>query len=519
MSRFEIDRRRLLLGSAGAALTLGLGNRASSADPQPKRGGVFRIGHSGGATSDSLDPATYAAGPIVTAMLGGVCNNLAEIDANGNAVPELAEAIEPSPDAKAWVFRLRKGIKFGNGKTLTPEDVIASYNHHRGEGTKSGAKSLLDQIVDIRSDGPDTVIFELQSGNADFPFVTADYHLVIMPADGSGGIDWQSGIGTGGYSLVSHEPGVRIHLKRREDYWKVDRAWFDEVELFTINDPPARQNALVTGEVDAINGVDTKTVHLLQRRSGIHIEEITGTTHYTLPMFCDTAPFDDVNIRLALKHAIDREELLDKILRGRGKLGNDHPIALANRFFAADLPQRSYDPDKAKFYLRQAGMEALKVDLSTSNAPFTGAVDAAVLFRESAARAGIEITVRREPEDGYWSNVWLKKPFAMSYWNGRPTEDWMFSLVYAEGAEWNESRWSNERFNKLLIEARSELDDNKRREMYREMQLLCRDDGGSIIPMFANHIDARNDKVAHGPLASNRFFDGWKIVERWWSAA
>ena len=106
----------------------------------------------------------------------------------------------------------------------------------------------------------------------------------------------------------------------------------------------------------------------------------------------------------------------------------------------------------------------------------------------------------------------------MSYWNGRPTEDWMFSLVYAEGAEWNESRWSNERFNKLLIEARSELDDNKRREMYREMQLLCRDDGGSIIPMFANHIDARNDKVAHGPLASNRFFDGWKIVERWWSA-
>lgn len=519
MALLDMNRRGFLQGSAATALALSLPRGAFAAEAQPKRGGRLRIGHSGGATSDSLDPATFAAGPVVTAMLGGVCNNLAEIDADGNAVPELAESIEPSADARTWVVKLRKGVRFGNGKALSAEDVIASYNHHRGEDSKSGAKGLLKQVVDIRADGPDTVIFELQSGNADFPFVTADYHLVIMPADGAGGLDWRSGVGTGGYTLVAHEPGVRVQLERRDDYWKAGRAWFDEVELLTINDPTARQNALVTGEVDVINGVDTKTVHLLERRPGISLVEVTGTAHYTLPMFADVAPFSDVNVRLALKYAIDREEMVQKILRGRGRVGNDHPIAPSNRFFAEDLPQRAYDPDKAKFHLKQAGLDSLKVELSTSNAPFTGAVDAAVLFKETAAKAGIDITVKREPEDGYWSSVWLKKPFAMSYWNGRPTEDWMFSLVYARGAEWNESHWDNERFNKLLIEARSELDEARRREMYREMQQLTRDDGASIIPMFANYIDARNDQVAHGTVASNRFFDGWKIVERWWSAA
>ncbi|MDR3496390.1 MAG: ABC transporter substrate-binding protein [Ancalomicrobiaceae bacterium] len=512
-----IDRRRFMHGTAASALILATPG-AAFAEAKPKRGGLLRIGHNGGSTSDSIDPASFAAGPMVTAMLGGVCNNLCEVDADGNIVPELAESLEPSADAKTWVFKLRKGVTFSNGRTLTAEDVIASYNHHRKPDTKSGAKSILAEIADIKADGPNAVVFTLKAGNADFPFTTAEYQMIIMPADGTGGIDWRSGVGTGGYALVSHEPGVRIQLKRRADYWKPDRAWFDEVDLRTINDSTARQTALMTGEVDVINGVDLKTLALMQRRPGIKIDEVTGTAHYTIPMFADVAPFNDLNVRLALKYAINREDMVQKILLGHGRVGNDQPIAPANRFFAADLPQRAYDPEKANFHLKQAGLSSLKLDLSTSNAAFNGAVDSAILFQESAAKCGIDITVKREPDDGYWSDVWLKKPFCFSYWNGRPTEDSMFSLVYAKGAAWNDSHWSNERFNALLIEARASLDTKKRAEMYREMQALCSDDGATIIPMFANYVDARSDKVAHGKLASNRFLDGWKLIDRWWSA-
>ena len=220
---YDLNRRHFLKSSVATGIMLGAGVSPVLAQSAPRRGGVFRLGQSGGATSDTIDPATFAAGPVVLAMLGGVCNNLVEINAEGFPVGELAESWDVSPDAKVWTFKLRKGVTFSNGKNLTPADVIASFNHHRGEDTKSGAKGLLKQVISIKADG-NNVIFELAAGNADFVFVTADYHLVIMPDDGTGKIDWSAGIGTGGYVLVSHEPGVSILLRRRNDYWKSDRA-------------------------------------------------------------------------------------------------------------------------------------------------------------------------------------------------------------------------------------------------------------------------------------------------------
>ncbi len=157
--------------------------------------------------------------------------------------------------------------------------------------------------------------------------------------------------------------------------------------------------------------------------------------------------------------------------------------------------------------------------LHAANAAFPKAVDAAVLFSESAAKAGIEIKVVREPDDGYWSNVWLKKPFCTCYWLGRPTEDLMFTTAYAADAPWNDAHWKNKRFNSLLVEARTELDADRRRAMYWEMQEIMRDDGGTIIPVYAQYVFASGSGVAHGPLAANRNADGWKSMERWWRTA
>jgi peptide/nickel transport system substrate-binding protein len=123
----------------------------------------------------------------------------------------------------------------------------------------------------------------------------------------------------------------------------------------------------------------------------------------------------------------------------------------------------------------------------------------------------------REPNDGYWSNVWLKKPWVASYWGGRPTEDWVFSQIYSAGADWNESRWNNERFNELLVQARGELDSMKRREMYVEMQRLVHEDGGSVIPVFMAYTHAATDNVGlPDQLANNWELDGHKNGERWW---
>jgi len=206
------------------------------------------------------------------------------------------------------------------------------------------------------------------------------------------------------------------------------------------------------------------------------------------------------------------------ILRGYGSLGNDHPIAPVNRYHAANLPQRKYDPDKAKFHLKKAGLSGHTFKLHAADAAFGGAVDTAVLFKEHAAKAGINIEVVREPNDGYWSNVWLKKSWCTCYWSGRPTEDMMFSTAYAADAKWNDTFWKNDRFNQLLKAARAELDDAKRREMYGECQKIVRDEGGVIVPMFADYVEASSDKLHHGKVAGNWELDGQKLPERWWFA-
>jgi peptide/nickel transport system substrate-binding protein len=162
------------------------------------------------------------------------------------------------------------------------------------------------------------------------------------------------------------------------------------------------------------------------------------------------------------------------------------------------------------------GLDKLKIKLHAADGAFRGAVDAAILYKAHAEKAGIDIEVVREPSDGYWSNVWAKKPWCASYWGGYSTENAMLSTRYAPGAPWNETQWDHERFNNLMMEARSELDETKRREMYAEMQRILRDEGGAVVPMFANAILARNDKVAHGKLGGNLPLDGRRLIERWW---
>lgn len=513
MTRRDFMQRALALG-ATTALATTMADRALAATP--KKGGKLRLGIGHGSTSDSMDPATIT-DVYMQVVNYGLRNNLTEVGVDGAVGPELAESWEATPDAVTWTFKIRKGVEFHNGKTLDADDVVASITHHLGADSKSAAKAVLEPIEEVKADGKDTVVFKMKAGNADFPFIVSDYHVTIMPTK-DGKADALSGVGTGGYVLQSFEPGVRSSMKRNPNYWKQGRAHVDEVEVLAILDVAARTNALTTGEIDAMDKVDIKTLHLLKRNKGVTIEEASGNQHFTFAMHTDTAPFDNNDVRLALKFALDRDALVQTILRGHGTVGNDHPIGRGQQYYAKDLPQRAYDPDKAKFHLKKAGMTSLKVDLSAADAAFAGAVDAAVLYKEHAAKAGIDINVVREPNDGYWSNVWLKKPWSAVYWGGRPTVDWMFTTAYAKGVPWNDTRWDHPRFNELLLRARAELDSKKRAEMYFEMQKICSDEGGVVVSMFANYIMALSDKIGHDTLASNWDMDGLKAVERWWLA-
>ena len=518
----RIDRRSFMASmlAAGVTIPAAMGMADAARAATPNKGGRFRLGMAHGSTTDSLDPATYENG-MTTHMAFTYGNNLVEVAPDGSVRPELAEEFEARDGGRVWAFKLRPGVTFHDGKDLTPEDVLATFAHHMGEESKSAAKGLLTSVTDVRAEGNDTVVFELDAPNADFPFVITDYHLIILPSR-DGAVDPTAGIGTGPYRMTGFEPGVRFTGTRNPDYFKDGAAHFDEVEILSIIDVTARQNALLNGEVEAADRLDPKTLALLERAPQLRVVEQTGYLHYTFPMRLDTPPFGDFDLRMALKLAVDKRELVDKILLGRGALGNDHPISPTVPYHAAALPQRDYDPDQAAFHYRRSGHEG-PIRLSASDAAFSGAVDAAQLVQASAKAAGIDIEIVREPRDGYWSNVWNKKGWCACYWGGRPTCDWMFSAAYVEGTEWNDTAWRNteaaDRFNALVVEARAELDPAKRTDMYFECQRLIHEDGGAIVPMFANYLMGVNTSVRTPEvIAANWENDGHKAIERWWFA-
>ena len=224
----KISRREFMGRAAAFGVTAALASTMASKAlkaASPKTGGHMRIGIGAGSTSDSLDPATYA--DSYMQWVGYTLrNHLTEVGSDGKLIPELCTGWSASDDASQWTFELRQGVEFHNGKTMDADDVVASFNHHRGEDSKSAAKGVVDPIKDIKTDAKNTVVFTLAEGNADFPYIASDYHIPMMPAK-DGKIDWQSGVGTGVYVLGDYDPGLRTSFKRNPNYWKANLAHVD----------------------------------------------------------------------------------------------------------------------------------------------------------------------------------------------------------------------------------------------------------------------------------------------------
>ena len=347
----SVSRRSVLKGATAlgtAALVTPCGTPLKA---QPKRGGTLRVGMARGSTTDAMDPGSWDADFMI--FQAHTRNNyLTEIATDGSLCRNWPKAGKPRRMRRSGHSRSeRASISFR--AQAVAEDVIASLNHHRGDDSTSAARPIVEDVVDMKADGMN-VIITLANGNADFPFVLSDYHLPILPAQGDK-IDPETRDGCGPFRIVDLEFGVGARYERHDGYWKSGLPYIDAIEQLVIHDDDARQSALISGEVNYIDTVDLNAVSELGRTAGIEILSVTGTQHYGLPMDTRAAPFSDVNVRLALKYAINRQQLVDTILNGYGSLGNDHPIGPGARLFNTDLPQKEFDPDKSKFHLKQAG--------------------------------------------------------------------------------------------------------------------------------------------------------------------
>ncbi len=514
VSRREFMGRAAALGASTAAISSLLASADAFAAETPKKGGTLRLGLGGGSTTDSVDVTSYNDSVMID-VAHGLFNGIIEWGQDGKPKPELAASFEPTNGAKDWIFDLRKGVSFSDGKEFTADDAVYSLNLHRGD-SKSGGAGSMKPITDVKKLDKYQIRISLGAADADLPYVLTDYHVLMVP---DGFKDWAKPVGTGAFALEKFDPGVRVLLKKVRDYWKEGRGHLDGIEVTVINDSSARINALISGQIDAINRVDHKAVAMLSKSAKIQIVRAAGGWHAVLAMEVDKPPYDNPDIRLALKFATDREQILKALFSGYGTLGNDHPIAPTDPYFNSELPQRKHDPERAAFHFKKSGIADPKILLQASDAAFAGAVDEGALLQASAAQAGIKIELKKEPADGFWDNVWLKGAFVGSYWGGRAAATQMLSVAFARGAPWNETHWSDDKFEKLLADARGETDEAKRKPYIWEMQKMLHEDGGAIIPVFKDWLDAHNEKVGGHTPHGGFDMDNGMITEKAWLKA
>ena len=512
----KISRREFLAALAGLGISVSMANSIlftaeNAFAATPKKGGQLRCAMIAGGADDTLNPERMD--DSTDAVRGHqVYNNLARVSPKLIAEPELAVSWEASNRARDWVFELRKGVEFHNGKKLTSADVLYSFGIHRGDKSTSAAKPLLADIAEIKADGPNVIHFKLKSPNADLPLLFGDYHFGIVP---EGTTDFDLGVGTGPFKVKDFKPGIRLLVARNENFWG-EGPYVDEIETFPIHDDVARANALLSGEADLIEAVDPKSVVIIEKTPGVEVLSAKSGKFFTFALMSTLEPFNDMDVRLAFKYLLPRDEILKKICRGYGQIANDHPIAPTDPFYNTDLPIRPYDPERAKFHLKKAGRDSLDMVVNTSqavNGCGVNAVDASVIFAEAAKAGGIKAEIKRHPADGYWDSVIFNHPCFMGFWNARPSADLMLTIAYLSTAKWNESRIKDEKLDKLIIEARGETDFNRRKELYGEAQRIISEEGGTGIPVFIDYQDGYSSRVKglepHPafPLSGARFSD------------
>jgi peptide/nickel transport system substrate-binding protein len=453
-------------------------------------GGILIHGATGGGSKDTLDPHA----PVTAADIAR-CNNLYEPllfwNNDYELEPALAESVEASADAKTWTVKMRQGVTFHNGKPVTAEDAWFSIQRVADPKAPLSAGGQLSQIIDFQStkvvdDG--TLQLVLKTPYALLDSLLAEYTLGIIPTD----FDIKNPVGTGAFAYKSFEPGKTSTFTKYADYWG-DAAFVDELQIQDFADDNAKVNALQAGQIQTLDNLPYNLIDTIKSAGGgVLIAE--GGAWVPFTMRVDTAPFNDVKVRQAMRLIVDRQAMIDQTLSGYGSLGNDlyAPFDVA---YASDLPQREQDIEQAKSLLKEAGQEGLQVELFTGEGIGSVAVPAANLFAEQAKEAGVEVKVTKKTE--FYDDDYLSYPFAQDFWN---TRNYIPQAVVGtfppeQGGTYNETHWDNEKHRDLVNAAATELDEAKRADLLHQAQEIEYDEGGLIIWGFRQQVDGYGSNV------------------------
>ena len=498
-----------LISACGSTSTK---STANAAPAKPKAGGSLRAAITGGGSSDTLDPLNAVNNSDFARV-----NNLFEplFGLTPDAQPEyvLARELTPNKDATKWVLRLQQGVTFHNGKEMTADDVIYTFQTILNPKAPTAAAAGLASIdmTGLRKLDKYTVSIPCRT-----PFATLQEALSIptyssvIPV----GFDPKAPVGTGPFKLVSFTPGQQSTFARYDGYWQSRRPYLDQLVITDYNDETSQVSALEAGQVDVANLLSADVISALEGRGKkVLISKGGGWNPFTMRV--DSAPFSDVRVRQAMRLIVDRPQMLDLVFGGYGTVGNDL-FGIWAPEYDHGLPQRVQDIDKAKALLKAAGQEDLTVELVTADLA-AGVVLSAEVFAQQAAQAGVKVKVNQVTVSDFYGPSYLKWVFGQDFWY------YNFYLPQASLAElptapFNETHFRNPAYNKLYAEAIATTDPAKRAELAHQMQVIEYNQGGYIIPFFPGVIDGYGENV-HGlvPSKGGLSLNGYNFTNVWLS--
>lgn len=485
-----------LLAACGGSSS-GSSSASSSAGSSPastgtlKSGGSLRVGATGGGAKDTIDAHLPTADTDIMR-----CWNLYEPLAVrppsfGPLEMMVAESIEAEHrKTDSWVVKIRPGIEFHNGKTVTADDVVFSLNRILdAKNPKVGAASIgYVDIKNVKKISTSQVRIPLKFANAGFLDDIGQYFNAIVPV----GYNPAKPVGTGAFMYESFTPGQQSVFKKFPNYWQHGKPYADQLTIIDFTDDTARVNALLGGQVDAIDNLPTGQIAQVQGSSSLKVLVSHTGQWQPFTMRIDQPPFNDVRVRQAMRLIVNRPQMVEQVLSGQGRVANDmySPFDPA---YDTSLPQRSQDIAQAKSLLKAAGHSGLSVQLVTAPV-FQGVVQAAQVFAQQASAAGVKVSLRKLDTGTFYGPNYLKWTFAQDFW---ATREYLPQVAQGSlpSSPFNETHWGAGTFEKLINQARAELDETKRTEILREAEKMEYDQGGYIIPYFSNQIDAYSSKL------------------------
>ncbi len=499
LTRDELLRRGAagVLFLSGGSLLAACGG-GDEAEPQqggaPRRGGVLQIAISDtGGPKESLDPAvqTNVNDGIYTDLL---YDALTVADENFQVHPVLAESWESNSKVTEWTFKLRQGVAWHDGKPFTSKDAAYSIMRQLDKDLGSGIYDRLSQSLDrggIQTPDDSTLVLKLKRPDSLIPLTLSARQARLVQ---EGTKDFSKAIGTGPFTLKSFSPARSWELQKNAKYWDEGVPYLDGVRGVIITEQSTKVQSVLSGQSHVSDNIDFSAAATVKGNPNVQLLEFKNATYLLVAMDQTKPPFDDERVRMAMKIAVDRDQVVKTAYQGYGEPTSDVPTPSTDPFYPADLGVREQDIEQAKQLLAEAGhADGIDVELITSQA-YGAMVDLAVAYAQVVKPAGIRVKIKQWPADTFWDQVWLVKPMYTSYYTRRHPNE-ALSITYTSSAPWNESKLKSKKLDELVAQGLATADEDEQKKAYGEALTIVADEAGTSIPAFINRLHVAKKNV------------------------